>query len=228
MLRRLGRHYRAVNERYPMSTQGAIAGVIATAGDLLMQWLEQRGTIMDAATMQVDVERTQLICAHRMFVFGPMYVLWLRVLESRVGSLGLSAGRTVVTKIAADQFIWTPPSMTGFYLWMGALELRGADWQLRLESGLSRASDLLWPTLQVNWPFWAVVQSVTFSVVPIQHRVIWVSAVQVVWNAYLSHLNEGARERLRTRGAKEGDGSGSQAPSHSAKAKAGFQPPGGG
>ena len=33
----------------------------------------------------------------------------------------------------------------------------------------------------------------TFTVVPVQYRVAWVSCMQVGWNAFVSGLNEGAR-----------------------------------
>ena len=62
-----------------------------------------------------------------------------------------------------------------------------------LRDGVRRAREMLWPTLQVNWPFWSMVQLLTFGVLPKPWRVAWISVVHVFWNAFLSSLNQRAR-----------------------------------
>lgn len=37
-----------------------------------------------------------------------------------------------------------------------------------------------------SWKFWPIVHCVTYSVIPAQHRVLWVNSVDLVWNAILS------------------------------------------
>ena len=96
--------------------------------------------------------------------------------------------QAVALKVVLDQAIWTPPSILAFYTWM-AFHLDG----LPLQSGVDRAKNMLWPTLQVNWPFWGGVQALTFSVVPQPWRVAWISVVHVFWNAFLSSMNQSAR-----------------------------------
>jgi protein Mpv17 len=191
MIQRVLLAFNRANDHFPIATQSAVAGSVASVGDVLMQWLEQR----EQPSFHVDGERTLCILSYRALLFAPSYVLWMRLLESRLK--GVAAGRAIVTKIALDQFLWTPPSMVAFYMWLGALENAkgGQSLPARLENGALRARELLWPTLMVNWPFWSAVHIATFGFIPVQHRILWVSCVQVGWNAFISGLNEKAKQR---------------------------------
>lgn len=72
-----------------------------------------------------------------------------------------------------------------------------------LSQGLERVQQMLWPTLLVNWPFWGSVQCVTFTMIPLQYRVAWVSLFHVGWNAWLSGMNEQERQRQSTQTSGE-------------------------
>jgi protein Mpv17 len=161
-----------------------------------------------------DQERTLRLFGYRLLIFGPGYTLWLKLLEKRLGHLGTSA-KGVATKVALDQLVWTPPSMTAFYMWMAFFEpperfvtsitpairpsvssFPGVDFtqlEQKYSHGINRVRDCLWPTLQVNWPFWSSVGCITFGLIPPKHRILWVSTLQVGWNAFLSNLNQRAR-----------------------------------
>jgi hypothetical protein len=69
---------------------------------------------------------------------------------------------TLITLISTRQALHAPPSLVLFYSTMATLEGKS------LSETMDRVRHTLWPTLQVNWPFWAVVHTVTFSVVPLQ------------------------------------------------------------
>ena len=205
MLRRLGALYLRANERSPVLTQCASAGIIATAGDMSMQLLERRNrasktsTDMSPTPSTIEWERTGRLAAYRATMFAPAYVLWLRLMERVIGTSGLGV---VLKKVVLDQALWTPPSMCVLYGWMGlaehaqervaaaggvvaALQATGgvsdaardgiAVLRAGLDQGVERARECLWPTLRVNWPVWGVVGIVTFGFVPLHLRVIWVS-----------------------------------------------------
>ena len=172
------RGYKRLNTRFPTAVQACTASGIACAGDILMQTLERRR--QPAGAESIDWARTGRFALFRLTVFGPLYSLWInRVLNKPSLSWPV--------KILLDQLVWTPPSLSSFYLFMAVAE--GNDFR----TGIERARNLLWPTLQVNWPFWSVIQIFTFNAVPLQYRVAWVSFVQVGWNAFVSGLNERAR-----------------------------------
>jgi hypothetical protein len=153
-------------EKNPFRTQVATSTVIAITGDIASQAYfgrhrvaaaQRAGTTSaigtDAAdnsadddSSVVDLRRTARFglyrCAH-FCVMGP----WFNMLERNVRFASPAA--TVVAKIAVDQLLWTPPSMAVFYAAMAMLE--GGS----LDDGIARSKAALWPTLQVNWPFWS-------------------------------------------------------------------------
>lgn len=168
-----------------------------------------------------DLGRTTRLASYRLLCFAPMYSLWMRWMERRFPAVTPSA---VVTKIALDQLVWTPPSIAFFYTYLTVLEggaggreggaaaggeggrnaathemasceedAVGSCFRGRVLEGVKRAQLMLWPTLQINWPFWCTVHLATFTVVPLQHRLVFISTVQVAWNAFLSGMNEAAR-----------------------------------
>ena len=182
ILGRVAAAYGRASQSRPVIVQSCTSGCIASIGDVLMQQIEQRGS---ATPKRWDRERTGRIALFRLTVFGPGYTLWMRSLERLVTVQGTA--RAVVAKTLLDQLVWTPPSLSIFYVSMAKLE------GLRLADGFERAKRMLWPTLQVNWPFWCCVHLFTFTIVPPAWRMAWVSTIHVGWNAFISGLNEKAR-----------------------------------
>jgi protein Mpv17 len=82
-----------------------------------------------------------------------------------------------------------PPALGLFYVVMSALE--GST----IQHGFDRAKSLLVETIKVSVCFWTPAQAVTFSVIPMQYRVLWVSVLQVGWNAWLSSMNQRQKEK---------------------------------
>jgi hypothetical protein len=265
MFARIARVYAQEMERSPFRTQVGLSTTIAVVGDVTCQVVfgsgrraaesgdkrqppHEEGAVASAtspaaaarppADNDYDGERTARFGLVRMCQFCVM-VPWLSMLERRVRFVGGPPLLTVATKIALDQLVWTPPSMCAFYTSMAVLE--GGS----LADGVARASRMLWPTLQVNWPFWtgawrwpmhhsragaagnvwcwcrrrliplvdlllglarvgslsagaafvprscpAGIHCLTFTVVPVHLRMIWISTIMVGWNAFLSHLNQ--------------------------------------
>ena len=40
------------------------------------------------------------------------------------------------------------------------------------------------------WKFWPLVHCITYSVIPAQHRILWVNMVDLVWNAILATISQ--------------------------------------
>ena len=55
-------------------------------------------------------------------------------------------------------------------------------------AGIQKIKDKLWPTLQVNWVVWPVLQGVNLSVVPLQYRILYINVCSLFWSAYLSKM----------------------------------------
>lgn len=63
------------------------------------------------------------------------------------------------------------------------------------KSAWLRIKGSLLPSLQAGWKFWPLVHVLTYSVVPLHLRVLWVDLVEIVWVAVLSVcINQTGRE----------------------------------
>jgi protein Mpv17 len=181
LLQRGAQIYNRAQAKNPILIQSATSGIVASLGDLSMQKFEGK------TWKTFDLARTGRMGLFRLALFGPGYSVWIRQLDKVF--VKKNSFKTVASKIFCDQFIWAPPALGIFYIWTSILEGK------TLRDGFNRVNTTLWPTLLVNWPFWGVVQGVTFGFVPIQYRVAWVSFVQIFWSAYLSGMNEKARNQ---------------------------------
>jgi hypothetical protein len=134
----------------------------------------------------IDWPRVARMGVYRMAVFGPIFSVFIRRLEMAVKAPG---ARGVAIKVAMDQLVLQPPVVCLFYFTMAVFEGRP------FRDGVDRAIEMLVPTIKLNAPFWTTVHIVTFSVIPAQHRVLWVSLIQCGWTSVMSHLNHGAASR---------------------------------
>lgn len=132
---------------------------------------------------EMNYRRTANMVVYRTLVFGPIFSTFIRRLEMAVPWTGW---RGVAAKVAVDQIIFQPPMLMIFYGSLATLEGRP------LRDAVDRAEKMLLPTLQLNVPFWTTVHCLTFSVIPVQYRVAWVSLIQCGWSAVMSGLNQRA------------------------------------
>ena len=80
---------------------------------------------------------------------------------------------------------------------IGAFELRAPSAVLR------DVRTTWWPSMRSSLCFWPPVHLVTFStLIPPELKLLWVDAMEIVWIAILSAVNE--RERVATGGATDG------------------------
>ncbi len=77
-----------------------------------------------------------------------------------------------------------------FFMWQHLLSVGTG-----LAGAYASARDSLWPTLKANWVYWSAVHVLSFSVVPLNYRVAFVSIKNVTWGAFLSWVAARAAER---------------------------------
>lgn len=80
------------------------------------------------------------------------------------------------------QLIWTPPLNLLFFTFSGTLEHHDPA------KAFANGQGKLWELLKVNWGVWFPVQTLNFTLVPPQYRVLFVNSVALFWSAYLSSM----------------------------------------
>ena len=111
------------------------------------------------------------------------------VLLERYASFG-GAWWAVPIKIVLDQTIFAL-YLNGAYCAMLELMSRSSPRQT-----WRRVKQAAWPSLVSSWRFWPAVHALTFSVVPVHLRVLWVDAIEIVWVAILSMAVTGSSDAV--------------------------------
>jgi len=167
------RWYRARLAARPLLTQSITTAVLFATGDVTaQQMVERRGV------EKHDLARTGRMALYGGTVFGPAASTWFRFLQRRVRLR--SANATTAARVACDQGLFAPTFIGVFLSSMAVLE--GSSPREKLERNYASA-------LRANYMIWPLVQAVNFSLVPLEHRLLFVNVVSIGWNCYLSWLN---------------------------------------
>ena len=176
--------YKARLAARPLLTQSITTAVLFATGDITAQQLvETRARADTDSKDQLDPKGHDFVRTGRMAmyggaVFGPAAATWYNILQRHV--VLSTPRRTMLARVAADQGIFAPVFIGVFLGSMAVLE--GGSPREKLEKQYVNA-------LTANYMLWPAAQMVNFSVVPLEHRVLFVNLVSIGWNSYLSFLN---------------------------------------
>ncbi|XP_077980692.1 mpv17-like protein [Glandiceps talaboti] len=133
---------------------------------------------------QYDATKTMHIGTTCLLFNGPANHFWYKLLD---GVLRGTSSRMVFAKTALDIFVFTPFSISGFFIGMSILE--GHD------DIYAELRDKFKATYSVGLVFWTVAQAVNFYVVPPPYRVLYVGTVAFVWANFICYMKQ--RDHLR-------------------------------
>eukprot|EP01018_Ginkgo_biloba_P022199 Gb_00884 [translate_table: standard] len=96
----------------------------------------------------------------------------------------------VPAKVAFDQTIWAAVWNSIYYVVLGLL---------RFESPANIFGELratFWPLLTAGWKLWPFAHLITYGVIPVEQRLLWVDCVELIWVTILStYSNEKSEAR---------------------------------
>ncbi|WOL07710.1 hypothetical protein Cni_G16457 [Canna indica] len=96
----------------------------------------------------------------------------------------------VPAKVVFDQTAWSAIWNSIYYVVLGLL---------RLESPTNIVSELkatFWPMLTAGWKLWPFAHLITYGVIPVEQRLLWVDCVELIWVTILStYSNEKSQAR---------------------------------
>ncbi|GJQ09828.1 hypothetical protein GpartN1_g1619.t1 [Galdieria partita] len=166
--------YISALEERPVLTKAITTSFINALSDLIAQWLEQRGQ----SWFQWNLRRTFALGFWGLIFMGPFFHNWYLILERLFPS-----GRwAFLKKIVLDQTFAAAFFNITFFMGTGVLE--GHNWHQIVD----KLNHKFWPTMYANWKVWPLVQCITFTVIPLTFRVLWVNTVTVMWVIYFSSL----------------------------------------
>ncbi|CAN4102858.1 unnamed protein product [Withania somnifera] len=97
----------------------------------------------------------------------------------------------VPVKVAFDQTVWSAVWNSIYFTILGVL---------RLESPVAIFSELkatFFPMLTAGWKLWPFAHLITYGVIPVEQRLLWVDCVELIWVTILStYSNEKSESRV--------------------------------
>ncbi|KAK6919526.1 Mpv17/PMP22 [Dillenia turbinata] len=97
----------------------------------------------------------------------------------------------VPAKVVFDQTAWSAVWNSIYYVVLGFL---------RRESPANILSELkttFWPLLTAGWKLWPFAHLITYGVIPVEQRLLWVDCVELIWVTILStYSNEKSEARI--------------------------------
>ncbi|KAL9253866.1 SYM1-like protein [Drosera capensis] len=97
----------------------------------------------------------------------------------------------VPMKVVFDQTVWSAIWNSIYYTVVGLL---------RLDSPITIYNELIatfWPMLTAGWKLWPFAHLVTYGVIPVEQRLLWVDCVELIWVTILStYSNEKSEARI--------------------------------
>ncbi|KAL2483652.1 Peroxisomal membrane 22 kDa (Mpv17/PMP22) family protein [Forsythia ovata] len=97
----------------------------------------------------------------------------------------------VPVKVVFDQTAWSAVWNSIYFTVLGVL---------RLESPANIYSELtstFWPMLTAGWKLWPFAHLITYGVIPVEQRLLWVDCVELIWVTILStYSNEKSEARI--------------------------------
>jgi hypothetical protein len=146
-------------------------GLMFAAGDVISQGIEKKE--------HWDCKRTL-----RMTVFGTAILgfaggYWYKWLDHRYEAVTL---QNILKKVALDQLVFAPPFYASFYLTMALMQGES------LKNSLLNMKKNFLPTYAADLMIWPATQAFNFKVLSPDNRILFISAISIGWNAFLSHV----------------------------------------
>jgi len=123
------------------------------------------------------VKRFITLSAFGLLYHGPSGHYFYNWLDAKIPG---KDGSSVAKKILIDQTMWCPLFMTVFFTYLGLVNGDSVS-----TIGTKIKSDLL-SACQGSWKVWPAVHFVNFKFISNKHRLLFLNAVQVGFNMFLS------------------------------------------
>jgi len=170
--------YQHVLSTNPIPTKAMTSATVYTIGDIIAQQTEKSEGDDNAS---LDVARVVRSLLAGLIGHGPMSHLWYNASEGFFNDvLHLTAWWSFLPKIAVDQALFAPIWNNSYLLLLGLM--KGDS----LETIWSDVQRTTIPLMVSGLKLWPLVHCVTYGVMPVQHRLLWVDAVEILWVTILA------------------------------------------
>lgn len=156
----------------PLITKSVISGFVYALGDLIAQKVE------GSSISELDMRRVARSGVLGLAFQAPIYHYYYELTEMALPTEG-GVGNAIA-KVCLDQTVAIALWNALYFLIIGAMTSKPLDETTEL---IKKSA---WPLLVNGWKLWPAAHVVTYTVIPVEHRLLWVDFVEIIWVVILS------------------------------------------
>jgi len=165
-----------VLNKYPITKGMIVYATLMPSADLCRQI---GCAAQNDEKLSVDFPRLLRYSIYGSLWVAPTMFYWVRFSSRLIPGVTF---RVAAFKACLEQFSYGPFSIVSFYFLMNILEGKGP------EAGIKEARKKFLPTWKTGVTYWPFVQTLNFSMVPINNRVAFAGCASFIWTTYLSFM----------------------------------------
>lgn len=173
--------YMNVLNESPIETKAVTSATVYTIGDIIAQQTE--GTKMG----ELDRMRVLRSLLAGFIGHGPMSHFWYNFSENIFENfLHWTAWWSFFPKVVLDQAMWAPIWNNSYIILLGLMKRDS------LESMVNDVKRTTIPLIVSGLKLWPLAHCITYGVVPVENRLLWVDLVEILWVTILATQAAGA------------------------------------
>lgn len=167
--------YSAVLEQAPLSTKAVTSATVYTIGDMISQGTEGK------SIGEIDRPRVIRSLLAGLIGHGPLSHLWYDFSEQIFENvMHLQGWGGTIIKVAIDQTTWGPFWNNSYILLLGLMKFD------KLENIFSEMKRTTIPLIVSGLKLWPLAHVVTYGLIPVENRLLWVDLVEIIWVTILA------------------------------------------
>lgn len=181
--------YSAILNAAPIQTKAVTSATVYTIGDLIAQRTE------GASMGEIDRVRTFRSMFAGLLFHGPMSHYWYEINENLFETvLHCTAWWSFFPKVILDQTTWGPFWNNTYILILGLMKRDS------LETIWGDVKRTTIPLIVSGLKLWPLAHCVTYGLIPVENRLLWVDFVEIIWVTILATQAAGGGNLRRTDG----------------------------
>lgn len=167
--------YSTVLAQAPVQTKAVTSATVYTIGDFIAQRTEGK-TIGKMDRLRILRSMAAGLIGH-----GPLSHIWYEVSDNLFENvLHLKDWWGTIVKVAIDQSIWGPIWNNTYILLLGLMQFK------KLEDVFSEMKRTTIPLIISGLKLWPAAHLVTYGLIPVENRLLWVDLVEIIWVTILA------------------------------------------
>lgn len=177
--------YEVAVKMNPIETKACISGIVYSFGDLIAQNYEGR----DVSEWDRGRVLRSGLCG--LLAHGPLshlYYLGLDTAFAQQSFIDVDSWMSPIIKVGIDQTVWSIFWNSTYYVLLGILKAESP------QTIVSSVRQSWWDLLKAGWRLWPIVHVCTYGIIPVQHRLLFVDTVELIWVCILSTYGQQQRQ----------------------------------